>query len=50
MECKLYMYINNWCALCHENASSSVASAMNLDGEIYLIYILFLSHLSGGAR
>jgi len=23
------MYINNWCSLCHENASSLVASAMN---------------------
>jgi len=28
MECKLYMYINNWCILCYENASSSVASAI----------------------
>jgi len=35
MECKLYMYINNRCALFHENPSSSVASAMNLCVQEY---------------
>jgi len=35
MECKLYMYINNWCTLCLENASSLVASAMNLCVQVH---------------